>query len=205
MRKSLQILVLMLMPLAGSAGEKPVEQLKSFLKSTKTLSADFKQISFDETGNPAQTSHGVFYLQRPGSFRWDYRKPFVQQIVSSQGKVWFYDADLEQVTIKKIDQSLGTTPALLLSGEVSLEENFTLEQQGKDADLVWIRLLPKDEHSSFKYVMIGMEDGKLGGMELSDNFGQLTRIYFSNLDTNSRLDPNVFVFNPPEGVDVFEE
>ncbi len=195
----------MLISLSCSAGEKPVEQLKSFLKSTKTLSADFKQISFDESGNPAQTSHGVFYLQRPGRFRWDYRKPFEQQIVSSQGKVWFYDADLEQVTIKKIDQSLGTTPALLLSGDVSLEENFTLEQQGKDAELVWIRLLPKDEQSSFKYVMIGMEDGKLGGMELSDNFGQLTRIYFSNLDTNSKLDPNVFVFNPPEGVDVFEE
>ena len=206
MRKALQIVILMFVSAISLAGEeKPIEQLKAFLKATKTLSADFKQISFDESGNPAQTSYGVFYLQRPGKFRWDYRKPFEQQIISSAGKVWFYDADLEQVTIKKIDQSLGTTPALLLSGEVSLEENFILEQQGVDAGLIWIRLLPKDEQSSFKYILIGMEDGKLGGMELSDNFGQLTRIYFSELDTSVKFDPDVFVFNAPEGVDVFEE
>lgn len=205
MRKALQIVILMFVSAICLAAEKPVEQLKAFLKATNRLSADFKQISFDESGNPAQTSHGVFFLQRPGKFRWDYRKPFEQQIISSAGKVWFYDADLEQVTIKKIDQSLGTTPALLLSGEVSLEENFILEQQGVDAGLEWIRLLPKDEQSSFKYILIGMENGKLGGMELSDNFGQLTRIYFSNLDTNAKFDPGVFVFNAPEGVDVFEE
>ena len=205
MRKVLQIVILMFVSVLCMAGEKPVKQLKAFLKATNTLSADFKQISFDESGNPAQTSYGVFYLQRPGKFRWDYRKPFEQQIVSSAGKIWFYDADLEQVTVKKIDQSLGTTPALLLSGEVSLEENFILEQQGVDEGLKWIRLIPKDEQSSFKYILIGMEDGKLGGMELSDNFGQLTRIYFSNLDTSVKFDPGLFVFNAPEGVDVFEE
>jgi outer membrane lipoprotein carrier protein len=100
---------------------------------------------------------------------------------------------------------LGSTPALLLTGEVSLEENFTLEKQGTDADMVWIKLLPKNEESGFNYILIGLEKGRLAGMELSDSFGQLTRIYFSEVKTNINIDPDVFEFTVPEGADVFEE
>ncbi len=206
MIKRQQWLVLFLLfPLSLMAGDKPVARLKAFLAASKSLTAEFKQISIDEKGNPAQTRYGMFYLQRPGKFRWDYQKPFAQQIVSQKGKVWFYDAGLEQVTIKKIDQSLGATPALLLSGEVDLEENFTLQQQGMDAGLQWVRLQPKSEQSSFKYVLIGLEKGLLSGMELSDNFGFVTRIYFSNVRVNEKIAPDIFEFVPPAGVDVFEE
>ncbi|NOR68353.1 MAG: outer membrane lipoprotein carrier protein LolA, partial [Methylomarinum sp.] len=120
------------------------------------------------------------------------------------GKVWFYDADLEQVTIKKLDESLGSTPALLLSGEIALEENFTLQQQGVDEEMQWIKLSPKNEGSGFNYILIGMDGALMGGMELSDNFGQLTRIYFSNVKQNLVLDSSIFEFTAPEGVDVFE-
>ncbi len=185
------------------AGQTPEQQLKAFLAATQSLTADFKQVSFDQYGNPAQTSYGVFFLMRPGNFRWNYQKPFVQEIISHKGKVWFYDADLEQVTIKKVDDSLGVSPALLLSGEINLEENFKLEQQGIDEGLKWIKLSPKKEESGFKTILIGMSDGKLAGMELSDNFGQLTRIYFTNLRLNPELSENVFQFAVPEGVDVF--
>ncbi len=201
----LPLLLLLLLPLSASADDKPVSQLKAFLAESKTLTADFKQVSFDEQGNPAQTSFGVFYLKRPGKFRWDYLKPFEQQIVSDSGRVWFYDADLEQVTVKKIDQSIGATPALLLSGEIDLEDNFTLLRQGIDVGMQWVRLQPKSEESSFKYILIGMEKGIIGGMELSDNFGQLTRIYFSNIKTNVDINPETFKFVTPEGVDVFAE
>ncbi|MGR9045544.1 MAG: outer membrane lipoprotein chaperone LolA [Gammaproteobacteria bacterium] len=189
----------------AQAAELPVEQLRTFLASSQSLSADFKQVSIDESGVPAQTSYGVFYLNRPGKFRWDYLKPFRQEIVSNAGKVWFYDEDLEQVTIKKLDQSLGSTPALLLSGDIDLEENFTLERQGKEGDLIWLKLLPKNEDSGFKYILIGLDHGVLAGMELNDNFGQLTRIYFSKVKINPSLDNGLFKFTPPEGVDIFEE
>lgn len=190
---------------SAQAETAPVNQLKAFLASTKSLTADFKQVLIDEAGNPVQSSYGVFYLQRPGKFRWDYNKPFQQQIVSSAGKVWFYDADLEQVTIKKMDESIGSTPALLLSGDVSLDENFTMMQQGEDEGLQWVKLLPKNEESGFKYVLIGLNNGSLGGMELSDNFGQLTRIYFSNVRLNSAINPGLFQFTAPKGADVFTE
>ncbi len=187
-------------------GEQTAErQLQSFLEHTHSLVADFKQVGFDQSGNPTQTSSGVFYLNRPGSFRWQYQEPFVQEIISRNGRVWFYDADLEQVTIKSVDDSLGATPALLLSGDADLEQNFILTQQGRDEELDWIKLSPKQEESGFKYILIGLAEGKLAGMELSDNFGQLTRIYFNNLRVNPPLDNGVFQFTIPEGVDVLEQ
>ena len=182
-----------------------VTQLKAFLLVSKSVSADFKQVLINEAGNPTQTSYGIFYLQRPGKFRWDYLKPFKQQIVSNSGKVWFYDTDLEQVTVKKVDESLGSTPALLLSGDVSLEQNYIMEGQGTDGSMQWVKLLPKNQDSSFKYILIGLEKGKLAGMELSDNFGQLTRIYFSNLILNAPLKQTLFEFQAPKGADVFSD
>jgi len=191
-------------PKAISKSE-PVIQLQVFLKVSKSLSADFKQVLINEAGNPTQTSYGVFYLQRPGKFRWNYEKPFKQEIVSNTGKVWFYDTDLEQVTVKKVDESLGSTPALLLSGDVALEDNYTMEGQGVEGDMQWVKLVPKSQDSSFKYVLIGLSKGTLAGMELSDNFGQLTRIYFSNVIVNAPLKQTLFEFQPPKGADVFND
>jgi outer membrane lipoprotein carrier protein len=192
---------------AKTAGKaEPVMQLNVFLKVAKSLSADFKQVLINEAGNPTQTSQGEFYLQRPGKFRWDYLTPFKQQIVSNAGKVWFYDADLEQVTVKKIDESIGSTPALLLTGDVALETNYTLENQGSEQDgLQWVKLVPKSQDSSFKYVTIGMDKGTLAGMELSDNFGHLTRIYFTNVVVNAPLKKTLFEFQAPKGADVFSD
>ena len=132
-------------------------------------------------------------------------KPYNQEIVSGSGKVWFYDKDLEQVTVKKLNAAIGSTPALLLTGDVPLEKNFTIENQSDEEGIAILKLIPKNEESGFKYVQIGLENDSLVGMELSDNFGQLTRIYFSNLKTGGRIDPALFSFTPPAGVDVFEE
>lgn len=182
----------------------PVQQLKSFLHASSSLSADFRQVTLNKNGQATQNSTGKFYLSRPGKFRWQYSKPFNQEIVSNGGKVWIYDADLEQVTSKQLDDSLGSTPALLLTGQVDVESKFRLEEQGETEGMSWVRLSPKNEETGFKYVLIGLQNGHLGGMELSDNFGQLTRIYFSNIQINPNLNPNLFVFTPPKGVDVFE-
>ena len=203
----LLIVMLFLQTLNAWAGSptKPIVQLKAFLLATKSLTADFKQVLLDEAGNPTKTSFGAFYLQRPGKFRWNYQKPFQQEIVSNSGKVWFLDAELEQVTVKKVDESLGSTPALLLSGDAALEDKYTIEDQGIDGDMQWIKLTPKSQDSSFKYMLIGFNNGSIAGMELNDNFGQLTRIYFSHVLLNPPIKATVFDFVPPKGADVFEE
>jgi len=206
MMKKILSTCILLLAVSGSALAQgsAISQLKAFLKASSSLSAEFKQVTFNQAGQASQTSTGQFYLSRPGKFRWNYQKPFSQEIVSNSGKVWFYDVDLEQVTVKQLDDSLGSTPALLLTGEVDIDEKFNLEEQGSEEDLDWIRLSPKNEESGFKYILIGLNHGQIGGMELSDNFGQLTRIYFSNIKLNPALKDTLFNFTPPKGVDVFE-
>jgi outer membrane lipoprotein carrier protein len=199
------IILTLVFPCIASAEQvSQIKQLKLFLSTTTSLSADFKQVTLNEQGQPTQTSYGIFYLSRPGKFRWNYQKPYIQEIVSNAGKVWFYDADLEQVTVKNLDNSFGSTPALLLSGDVELEKDYILKQQGIDEDLQWIKLSPKNEESGFNYVLIGLDNGQLGGMELSDSFGQLTRIYFSNVKKNPTLNNSLFEFKAPKGIDIFK-
>jgi len=193
------------LPFCSLAAEAPVLKLTQFLAHTRSLSAEFTQLTLNEAGQTKQTSYGEFYLQRPGKFRWNYTKPFKQDIVSTEGKVAFYDQDLDQVTIKKLDDSVGSTPALLLSSDISLEENYTMQEQGTEGDVEWVKLVPKNEASSFKYLLIGLQNGLLNGMELSDNFGGLTRIYFTKVIANPSLPTHVFDFTPPAGVDVFSD
>jgi outer membrane lipoprotein carrier protein len=205
MLKHIGLLLLLMVSGLVQAAITPEQRLKNFLAKASTLQADFTQVQVDEKGNLGKRSNGVFYLQRPGKFRWNYVKPYNQEIVSSAGKVWFYDKDLEQVTAKKLNAAIGSTPALLLTGDVPIEKNFTIENQSDEEGIAILKLIPKNEESGFKYVQIGLENDSLVGMELSDNFGQLTRIYFSNLKTGVRIDPSLFSFTPPPGVDVFED
>jgi outer membrane lipoprotein carrier protein len=204
MNRLITLICLLTVLIPAQAENNPIQQFKSFLKKSNTFIADFKQVSINRAGHATQTSTGKFYLSRPGRFRWNYLKPFNQEIVSNGGKVWFYDADLEQITVKKLDDSLGSTPALLLTGEIDIEQKFKLDEQGETDGMLWIRLSPKNEESGFKQILIGIENGQLGGMELSDNFGQLTRIYFSNIETNTELNESLFNFKPPKGADIFE-
>jgi outer membrane lipoprotein carrier protein len=189
---------------SARAESSPIAELKTFLKNNASLSADFRQVTIDHAGRSRPANTGQFYLSRPGKFRWNYQQPIHQEIVSNAGKVWFYDQDLEQVTTKQLDDSLGSTPALLLTGQVDIDQRFNLEDQGSDDGLEWIKLSPKNEESGFKYILIGMNRGQLGGMELSDNFGQLTRIYFSNIKLNPPLKDDMFELKLPKNVDVFE-
>jgi len=189
----------------SQAQETPVERLKKALQAVTSLEAHFSQMTYDELGNVDHRGTGVFYLQKPGKFRWDYKEPFRQEVVTNGGKVWFYDADLEQVTVKKVDAAIGSTPALLLTGEISVMDNFTLENQGDNEGMSWVRLVPKNEDSGFKHVTIGLEKDNIAGMELADNFGHLTRIYFQDIKTGVKIDPALFEFKAPKGVDVFED
>lgn len=180
-------------------------QLNRILADTRTLAADFRQVSINEAGQPGKISRGIFLLAKPGKFRWDYHQPYKQEIVANGKKVWFYDADLEQVTVKQLGNAIGSTPALLLTGQVKLDENFLIEDQGVREGMRWIRLIPRSEDNSFKYISIGIQGDNLQGMELNDNFGQLTRISFSNIKINNSVEPGRFEFVAPPGVDVFEE
>ena len=148
-------------------------------------------------------------FSRPGKFRWQIEKPYAQLLVGDGEKVWIYDPDLRQVTVKKVDAALGSTPAALLVGEgggkSALEKNFTLREAGEREGLEWLEAIPKTPDSGFEKLQLGFSGNDLKAMELFDNFGQTTSLFFSHLERNPSLAATQFRFAPPAGADVIGE
>lgn len=195
--------------LASSAHAGAIDKLRHFLDTTKTLRAEFAQIVVAKNGKKPQQSTGMVMLSRPGKFRWQVEKPYEQLLVGDGQKVWMYDPDLRQVTVKKVDAALGSTPAALLvgdsSGKNTLEKNFTLREAGEREGFEWVEAIPKSQDSGFEKLQLGFEGNQLKAMELSDNFGQTTSLVFKRLESNPSLASSLFRFTPPTGVDVIGE
>ena len=179
--------------------------LDNFLKNLTSLHAQFEQQLFNETGKQLETSQGQMYIKRPNQFRWDYQKPYQQLIVADGENVWIYDPDLEQVTMKKLTRALGKTPALLLSSNRPIEEDFFVNQLPAKADISRLELLPKDAQAQFDSIRLNLRGETLLGFELVDNLGQTTLITFKKIERNQKLEESLFIFTPPAGVDVVTE
>lgn len=196
------VLLLSLPSLAHAGG---VESLRAFYKSTQSLRAEFQQTVVDKQGRKVQEVTGTMQLQRPGKFRWDYNKPYVQVIVGDGARVWLHDPELNQVTVRSLDKALGNTPAALLAGSKEMEKSFTLKDEGRQDDLDWVLATPKEQESGFEKVFLGFKNDRLQEMELHDSFGHMTVIEFSKLETNAKVSAQAFRFVPPAGADVVGE
>ncbi len=195
-----------LVPAAADPLTDSHQVLNDFLKNSKTLHAEFQQELFDEKGQLLEKSEGEMYVQRPGKFRWDYRKPYRQLIVADGTTVWVHDVDLEQVSKKSLNKALGKTPAILLSTHTNSEEEFFVNGLPSPApDVTLLELRPKDAQAQFETIRITLKNDELVSFELSDNLGQKTKMFFSNIERNTKLAANLFIFVPPAGVDVIEE
>jgi len=192
---------LLYLPCRASA----LEVLDNFLNELKTVHAQFEQKQLSEKGKLLESSQGEFYLYRPGKFRWDYQKPYHQLIVADGEKVWVYDDDLEQVTVKDLQDTLGKTPALLLSSEKRVEDDFIVTVLPPQSNLTRLELKPRDAETQFDNIRLILQDKTLQKLELTDNLGQVTYITFHNIERNQELDMDLFIFTPPAGVDMIEE
>ncbi len=196
-------LMLVLLPLSAQAGA--IEKLKSFIASTHSAQSDFTQIVQDQNGKRIQSASGVMQFQRPGKFRWTYQKPYEQIIVGDGAKFWLYDKDLNQVTVKKLDAALGSSPAALLAGSNEIESGFKLTDTGTRDGLEWLKATPKGQDSSFSAVLMGFDASGLVVMELNDTFGHKTALRFSTMQRNPKFPAQQFQFTPPAGADVISD
>jgi outer membrane lipoprotein carrier protein len=190
----------LLLPLGAVADG--LERLQTFLSEVRTLESEFRQVLEDEGGQTLEASAGRVWLSRPDRFRWEYREPYLQEIVGDGERVWVFDADLAQVTVKAADEALGETPALLLSTDRPMEESFRVASATDEEGIEWVELRPLSGEGSFVWIRVGFEEGTLARMDLRDAFDQITRIHFLNPRMNQPLDETLFRFEPPEGVDV---
>ncbi len=199
MRYLILLLTLIASPVyADDAGQR----LKAALKNMDNLSAEFKQTLRDEDKNVVQQSRGTLKLQRPGKFAWIYAEPFEQRIIADGDELWIYDVELDQVTVKPMDQGISNAPIMILMKQSDVTEQFTVREFDQ-RKLYWIELEPHAKDIEYTRIFIGLEDDNLRAMELQDQFGQSTQIVFENLRTGVVHDPATFKFVPPPGVDVY--
>ncbi len=121
-------------------------------------------------------------------------------------KFWMYDVDLNQVTVKKLDAALGSSPAALLSGSNEIERGFTLKDIEDRDGLEWLQATPKSAETTFEQILMAFNArSELVVMELHDAFGHRTVLRFSELKSNPALGAQLFRFVPPKGADVLGE
>jgi outer membrane lipoprotein carrier protein len=190
---------------AATAGASGLDQLHAFLEGTQSAQGAFTQVVVNRDGRTTQTTAGTFAFARPGKFRWTYEKPHQQLIVGDGQKLWIYDPDLKQVTVKRIDQAISSTPAALLAGRDDITRLFTLKDAGAADGLEWVEALPKAQDTGFERVRLGLRGKVLAAMELHDSLGGRTVLHFSDLVANAALPADTFRFTPPAGADVLED
>ncbi len=186
----------------AEASRRRISRVQAYLDSLQSLRTGFDQALFDADSQPVQESAGTLQLLRPGKFRWDYATPFEQSIVADGERLWIYDADLEQVTVRTLNKSLASTPAMLLSGEGRVRDGYELQANYAAEGVDWVELVPRLSDTDFRLVRLGFDGGTLIVMDLVDSLGQTTRIAFHDIETNPQLDAGLFRFTPPEGADV---
>jgi outer membrane lipoprotein carrier protein len=206
MRRFVSLVVLALLLLAAlPARAGAVAALREFLAQTKSARGEFTQQVTRGQSAAAPPSSGTFYFERPGRFRWAYAKPYEQLLVADGERLFLYDKDLNQVTVKRISAALPASPATILFGGNEFERDFAVVDSGTRDGVAWLTATPRAKDTQFERIEIGFRDGAPAAMVLADSFGQVSRLNFVRFERNVRLDPALFRFTPPAGADVLEE
>ena len=204
MRSPIMLLLLAGCSLSSSAIAGELEdRLNRALTTLDSLRADFKQTVLDDRKSVVQHSRGSVSIQRPGKFAWIYQHPYEQRIIADGEELWVYDVDLDQVTVKPMDQGLASAPIMVLMKQGRVENEFDVAEVGQRKYLFWVELVPRTQDMEYSRIYLGMEDDTIKAMELRDTFGQSTQIVFENLQRDVVFEPGTFSFDPPAGVDVF--
>lgn len=199
--------LLLALALAGSAvlaHADGVDTLRGFIRDVGSGRGQFTQTVTSPDGAKKKTSSGSFEFARPNRFRFAYAKPFEQMIVADGQKVWIYDADLNQVSSRKITAALGATPAALLAGG-SLDKDFDLAALPAKDGLEWAQATPKAKDGAFKVVRVGFRGKDLAALEIVDAFDQRSLLQFSQFTAGASFPADAFRYTPPPGADVIEQ
>ncbi|MES2217850.1 MAG: outer membrane lipoprotein chaperone LolA [Pseudomonadota bacterium] len=185
------------------------DQLTNLLLNIKTMQADFTQTVKDKSAKALQQTHGHMALERPGKFRWEVTKPIAQLIIANGTRLWIYDADLEQVTIRSFQHAAGQTPALLLSDStLTLNKDFDVQLQLNPmaiANYQIFILTPKNKDDPFATIKLSFLNKKIQEMRLEDRLGHVTTISFQDVQVGMPLPSTLFTFKPAANVDVIDE
>ena len=188
-------------PTAGSS-DAGFERLQNFMDRVQTLRAQFRQDILNGDQDLVEQSSGEVVFSRPGRFRWNYERPYQRTVVADGTRLWLYEADLDQVTVRPLSAGLGETPAALLTGDKAILDRFEYVSSWTGESVLWVRLRPRSPDSDFESVAIGFEGERPVQLELQDRLGQRSRLYLSAVRLNVKVTDDTFRFVVPDGADV---
>ena len=187
---------------AFAAADTARARLDTFATGLHSLTGHFSQTLTDINGQGSKSSSGTMALQAPRQFRWDTLKPYQQTIVADGSRVWLYDPELEQVTVRVQSTEEAHSPLTVLTDVKQLDKNFKVAEQGSHDGLLWLRLTSTAKDPQFDHADLGFDANGLARMTFRDQLGSTTDIRFSDWQRNADIPPAMFNFVPPKGVDV---
>lgn len=179
-----------------------IDQFEQFVQTVPAARGTFKQFTVGPDGQTGRAQSGTFAFARPGKFRWDIEAPHPQQVASDGRTLYQHDPDLQQLTVRALDQSIASSPAAILFGQGKLKEAFEVSSLPDADGMVWLRAVPKRPDAGLTQVDIGIREGRPARLVLVDGFGQTTRVELLTLRAQSEFGANEFVIQPPPGTDV---
>ncbi|NOX27714.1 MAG: outer membrane lipoprotein chaperone LolA [Gammaproteobacteria bacterium] len=204
--KMIACLLVAILPSVSVSAEEAKDKLDRFVLDLASMRAGFVQTVIDANGTIVDESEGTMSMLRPGRFRWDYTLPYEQHIITNGKRLWIYEPDLDQVTIKPYEAGVGETPALLLSGDSSVFERFTVsELEITDSDYEWLLLKPLDQESGYESIQMGFDENGFKVVRFSDDFGHHTQLEFIDIEANVTLAEDEFEFQEPEGIEIISD
>lgn len=190
---------------SGPPSPSAYAEFQAFLKNTRSARGSFRQQVLHASGRVLETTEGNFAFARPGKFRWDVQKPYEQLLVADGEQLYFFDRDLNQVTIRKLGDAIASTPAAILFGNESIERDFLFSEAGLHEGLLWLEANPRTREAGVERIVIGMRSGLPEAMDVVDSFGRTSRFTFRMLERNSPIDATLFGFVIPPGADVIRQ
>jgi outer membrane lipoprotein carrier protein len=191
--------------LSPAVSDQGLARLRDYLDNFQSLRAVFRQEVINRDMELVEQASGTVILQKPGRFAWNYEQPYERVIVADGEQVWLYEADLEQVTVRRLDAGLGETPASLLTGTADVLEHFEYVETSIVDGLEWIQIKPRSAESDFASIILAFDGDTLVQIALLDRLDQRTRLYLSEIEMPAVVGAEEFVFVVPDGVDVIGE
>ena len=199
------LIALLVLPMVAAAAA-PANPLEQYVRDLSTWSADFRQIVVDADGRMLGEGTGRLVIARPGRFRWEASPAGTvsgaQLLISDGRNLWFLDRDLEQATVRPLDDALPQSPAMLLAGGSDIAKAFEQRSLGRQNGFEWVEVRPRDARSDFREARFAFQSGQLARLVVFDKLGQRSELRFTAVKKNSPVDPQLLRFEVPPGVDL---
>lgn len=189
-------------PVQQDSQKDPLALLAGMREGLTGLQAHFTQYELVENNQKVDPNSGQVWMQVPALFRWQYVEPIEQLIVADGEKVWVYDEDLEQVTVKAQDNDLN--PIYVIINDEKSQQHYHIKHEMSRQDIDWISLTPKVRNEEVQTVWLAVHEQTIIQIKVVNQMGQTMVFEFNDIQKNPDMPEDMFNFVPPEGVDVVQ-